>query len=401
MMDLNIGFNLLREERTGLYRPYTFNAPVVMTTETADQLSRLGKILNKAILYLMAHYEKYLDIFPRSPQELTILEICRNYPYKTGTFRGDFVIDTDNAIKIIEFNVRQPLNGYFDTFFFLELAFAQGRELNVGGIVDLCSGFCEYFAVSIGDAKRICVIYGNAPPADRKFYPRLFIHSGIECCEIYFTELPEKLDLLTDAYVICEFLHDEIINLPLNVIERIAAAKCHNPIPAALTAGVKRILPALSDQIFLQHAVTNEEAEFLNRFIVPTYLYRADSGIWEDAREHKEKYILKHSNRGRSEEVYAGILTSPAKWHELMKPPYARQMVLQPFIEQKLFTGEIGKEMRRDYISGILLYFDEQFFGPGLYRTHVSPIGSGTGNFRKIAPLVADGMTRIPGLHYL
>jgi hypothetical protein len=189
--------------------------------------------------------------------------------------------------------------------------------------------------------------------------------------------------------------------MPLDLIEELAASQCHNSFLVALTAGGKRFFCALNDQQFLENALDTREIEKIKQFIVPTYSYGSEIAKWNDARNNKDSYILKHQSRGRSEEVYAGVLTSEARWQELMTAPAADEMVLQPFIEQKVFSGYVGDEIRNDYIAGTLLYFNDEFFGPGLYRTHVSPVTSGIGNFRKIAPLVSKCRERINGLHYL
>ncbi len=400
-VDFLKGFNSLKEERINFYIPYTFDTPVIMTSETVTELKSLGKILNKAILHIMSHYDKYLDVFPRSQRELQILEICRNYPFRTGSFRADFVIDIENKIRIIEFNSRQPLNGFFDTGFYSEIAIQQGRKLNFESIIELYPAFYNYLSDYIGKAKHICVIFEDTHPADRKFYPLLFKNSGIDCHQIKLKELPQKSHLLKDAWVLCEFTNLEIMNMPLDLIELLAAHNSHNSIIAALNSGCKRFFCALNNQEFLDNALNIEEIELIKKFITPTYSCNSGSAAWENAMINKDKYILKHQSKGLSQEVYAGALTSETKWRELFTQTGIDQMVLQPFVEQKLFNGFIGEEVRNDYVTGTLLYFNDEFFGPGLYRTHVSPVSSGTGDFRKIAPLVTESNKQQQGVYYL
>ena len=395
------GFNSLIEERVNLYRPYTFDAPIIMTHETVEQLRHLGEILNKALLHMMDNYEKYLGVFPRNTKELRILEICRKYPFTTGSFRADFVIDKGNRINIIEFNSRQPLNGFFDTGYYSQIALRQARKLRVEGVIELYPAFYNYLSNYIGNAKRICVIYEDTPPSDRRFYPLLFENSGIDCHLIKLKELPQKLHLLKDAWVICEFYNIEIMNMPLHLIGMLAACNSHNAIIASLNSGNKRFFCALNDQKFLQNVLDIDEIELIKKFIVPTYSRSRHAEEWDNALRNKDKYILKHQSKGMSEEVYAGSFTSATRWVELLTQPAANEMVLQPFIEQKVFGGSIGEEIRNDYVTGTLLYFNDEFFGPGLYRTHVSPVSSGTGNFRKIAPLISISNNRQSGLYYL
>ncbi len=372
-----------------------------MTTETVKELKYLGEILNKSILHMMNNYEKYLTVFPRSQKELQILDICRKYPFKTGSFRADFVIDAHNQIKIIEFNSRQPLNGFFDTGYYSQMALEKARKLNIDGIIELYPAFYDYLLKYMGNAKKICVVFGEVPAADRRFYPLLFENSGIECRQIKLKELSENTHLLTDAWVICEFSNLEIMDMPLELIEILAACNSHNSIIAALTSGSKRFFCALTNQEFLSASLQPKEIDLIKKFITPTYSYSSESEIWNDASSNKDNYILKHQSKGRSEEVYAGVLTSETKWKELFAQSNIDEMVLQPFIEQKLFSGFIKDEVRNDYVTGTLLYFNDEFFGPGLYRTHVSPVSSGVGDFRKISPLISSSNIRQPGLYYI
>ena len=99
-------------------------------------------------------------------------------------------------------------------------------------------------------------------------------------------------------------------------------------------------------------------------------------------------------------DVYAGCITDDASWKRLFDPTTLKQFVLQPFVVQKKFDGFVGDEKRNDFVSGTLLYFNQEFFGPGLYRTSSLPV-SGLGNFRKIAQLVAKADDVLPDVHYL
>ncbi|MEI6696147.1 MAG: hypothetical protein WCO13_08770 [Bacteroidota bacterium] len=175
----------------------------------------------------------------------------------------------------------------------------------------------------------------------------------------------------------------------------------HNAINASMHSGDKRFLYVLNQSKFLEKVLDEKEKELLEKYLVPTYIYGKDNEIWGNALINKDKFILKHYGKGMSEDVYAGCLTSEKKWKDIFNSEIIKKMVLQPFIKQKQFSGRIGNEVRNDFITGTLLFFNKEFFGPGLYRTHTSTVTSGSGDFRKIAPLVAKADKKIAEVHYL
>lgn len=399
--DLKKGFSALWKERVDYVRPYTFDTPIVMSAKTAEELRLLGIILTKAIRHMADNYLKYLDVFPRSRRELEILRICDRYAYEVGSFRADFVIAKNGKVKIIEFNARQPLNGYFESAYFYDLAAEQANKLRITGVRDYYSGFYDYLQANISNVSRVCVVFEAALPADRRFYPQLLRKSGIPCHLIKLSELKKKAHLLKDAWVICEFTIEEIFELSDDAVELLAQHHCLNSLKAALHSGNKLFFSALTDDRFLKDALTADEIRLLKRYIVPTFTHKTNPKIWADAKRNKEKYIIKHQNKGLSEDIFVGKLIPQKKWEALLTGRRIKEMVLQKFIEQKRIKGFVGAEYREDYATGILLYSDYGFFGPGLYRTCNSPVFTNKLEFRKIAPLISGSTKKLPGITYL
>ncbi len=399
--NLTKGFNALRKERIEYVRPYTYNTPVIMSSETARELRQLGIILNKAIRCMAENYRAYVKVFPRSKRELKILRICDKYPYAIGAFRGDYVISRGGKVKIVEFNARQPLNGYFESAYFYDIAAEQACRLKIQGIQNYYAGFIDYLHSCIGNVERVCVVYETAMPADRKFYPAIFENAGIPCRLIKLSELKQKSHLLKNAWVICEFTIEEIFALSDDVVELLARHQCLNSLRAALHSGNKLFFCALNDDGFLKHTLSPDEIALVKRYIVPTYVRGTNPEIWADAKRNKAKYILKHQNKGMSEDIYVGKYTPQNEWESLLASRRINKMVLQKFIEQKKIKGFVGSEYREDYATGILLYSEHGFYGPGLYRTCHSQVFSNKLEFRKIAPLVSASRKVIPGITYL
>jgi len=399
-INIQKGFNAIKDENINYFKTYTYNAPIVLSMERAEEIRKLGLIIYKTIKYMLDNYHQYLHIMPREKRDLQILEICDKYPYRIGTYRTDFVIDRLNNIKIIEMTTRQPLNGYFTSGFFREIALEQAEKLKIQGIVDMYLPFFGYLESYIGDAMHICVIRGNEKLEEIKIYPSIFENAGIKCHIISIEELPKKLGLLEGAWVIEELSFKEIRTFPLEIIEALAQCRLHNAIKALLFTHDKRFFYVLNHSGFLKDALESHEIELIKKYIIPTFVYGDNPEEWEKAFKNKDEYILKHQIKGKSVNVYVGCLTDDVSWKKLFEHATLEQMVLQPFVKQKRFQGFIGSEQRNDYAAGTLLYFNQEFFGPGLYRTSCLPV-SGLGDFRKIAQLVAKVNNILPGIYYL
>lgn len=399
-IDIRKGFDAVKSEYIQYFKKYTYEHPLVMSVETNDEMRRLGQVLHKAIRHMLDHYRDYLHIMPRSERDLEILAVCDRHPFRVGTYRTDFVIDESDHIHIIEMTTRQPLNGYFTSGFFREIALEQAQELSIGGIVDAYPGFFEYLEGYIGDARHVCVIKGNNKLEEINIYPAIFENAGIPCHIIPIADLPQKLDMLKDAWVIEELNFPEIRSFPLDIIDALAECRLHNSIKTLLFTHDKRFYQVLNQPAFLADALAPSEREILKKYMVPTYVYGDHPQEWEEAYRNKDGYILKHQLKGKCVDVYAGLLTEDSVWKSLFVPETAAELVLQPFIAQKRFDGLVGDEPRNDFAAGTLLYFNQEYFGPGLYRTSSLPV-SGLKDFRKIAQLVARIEEIPPGIHHL
>jgi hypothetical protein len=292
------------------------------------------------------------------------------------------------------------LNGYFTSGFFREIALQQVDGSGMDGILDIYPSLFAYLKQYIGDARHVCVIKGNEKLEEIKIYPDIFRNAGIECHVIPIEELPDKLHLLDGAWVIEELNFREIRSFPLEIIEALARCRLHNSIKTLLFTHDKRFFYVLNNPDFLKDALDPQEIEILKKYLVPTYVYGDTPEEWDKAHREKDGYIIKHQIKGKSVDVYAGCLTDATTWEALFGPENCSQVVLQPLIDQKRFEGWVGSEQRTDFVAGTLLYFNQEFFGPGLYRTSSLPVTNLKDN-RKIAQLVGKVDETLPGFHYL
>jgi hypothetical protein len=137
----------------------------------------------------------------------------------------------------------------------------------------------------------------------------------------------------------------------------------------------------LCNEDFQNRILDQKERKFLNHFLIPTYTYiqgnenvrggtsKIARQAWYYARRDKESWLLKHCLLGKSEKVFAGCHCTQEEWHNLFESGEIQNMVLQPFIKQKTVEASIKDDHYNDYVTGTLLCFDNNFFGPGLFRT--------------------------------
>ena len=151
----------------------------------------------------------------------------------------------------------------------------------------------------------------------------------------------------------------------------------------------KRFFHLFGRDDFTGRCLTPAETDFLRGHTVPTYVQGWDEEIWEHARAHKDGYILKHHCLGKSEQVYAGCVTEQETWEGLFASGAVENMILQPFMRQRIFPTVWQGKPLLDYVSGTILTVDDRYFGTGLFRTSTRPVINQT-DAHKIAPLVTD-----------
>ena len=123
-----------------------------------------------------------------------------------------------------------------------------------------------------------------------------------------------------------------------------------------------------------------DETAFLRSHAIPTFDCSApgNADIMEDARRHKDKYIVKPYRLGKSEGVHAGVLTSEDEWNALD----LEGSILQPFLEQKTYPVDWEGHCYDDYLCGMMLCVDDRYFDSGMFRASSLPV-TNVGDDRK------------------
>ena len=365
------------------------DTPAIITLERYAEFSHIQNIINLAIHYYVEHYHLYRDIVPQTAFVENLLKICKPYTYRPGTYRPDFLLDEEGAIRICEIGARFPLNGYFSSGIaeligirkFGYLPHNKERQY-----VHFLKYLLEYWGEGFDT---VCVLKGVDRPGDIKFYIRWFEDMGLKVFVLSPKELPHNLKLLYKSAVINEFNQMELESLPMDILELIAASNSLNDMRSMFLIHDKRFMSLMSNREFLSAFLTNDQIKVMEKFIIPTYAYTRTSDRWMDARMNKEKWILKHRLLGKSEKIYAGCFCSAKEWSDIFCSSEIEDMILQPFVKQKRVSSSIGDNRYNDYVVGTLLCFDDHFFGPGIFRTSSHEITNRIDD-RKMAPCIID-----------
>lgn len=389
-MNIKQAYTEILKDLIPYYKQYTYDRPIIMSLNTYNKTKQLGVILKKAICYYVSHYMDYQEIIPLDKRVLEILSICSKYPFSIGTYRTDFIVDENNRLKIIEMTTRQPLNAYFLSGITAQIGLQQANQYNINAI-DEFSGLIDYYQNDFFSSKKIRVIKGYDRLGDFKTYSHLFeLSEGIDFKVIELDHLADEIGDLKGARVIEELNFSEIKSLPNHLIEKLTEARVHNDFRNILLIHDKRFFQLLTTPRFLKSALSDVECDLLSEFTIPSYSFNTHPELFKEAMHNKEAWIIKPINCGKSEGVKAGSVTSQEDWELSFHDEVVGNMVLQPMIQQRKFRGTIGEEIRNDYVAGTLLYFNNEFYGPGIYRAS-SFVVTNIKDDRKVAQIVADG----------
>ena len=376
------------------FRPWTYDVPLAIRKETNDRLARIQQLFHRCVRHLAEHYDRYLGLMPVSDRVADILALSRSKPYRPGTYRTDFIVDETNQIRLIETTCRFAMNGYFTSGFFIhDLAdrYLAGRPeiRKIDAYTPFYDRFMEYFR----PFDHVCLLKGADDRNDTKFVIPVFEKAGFPVRVIPAADVPARTTEFRGAAVLGELSHDEICALPTETVEAIVAADSMNDLRTVFLIHDKRFFALLTHAAFLNNALAPAEIEEIRPFLIPTYAKALDPEIWRQARADKDRWILKPFNVGKSIDVFAGPLTDAAEWQALFDTGRADRMVLQEYVPQRRFRGTIGGQAYRDCAAGTLLFFEEGYFGPGLFRASSYPVTNKVDD-RKIAPLVTPDADR-------
>jgi len=386
-MKLYDSYKLSEEQHKAYYRQYTYDVPLMITLETNEKMKFIQKCMVQCIRHVALNYLKYESIMPLSERTKEILEICSRFPYKPGTYRTDFVITKENEIKLIEITCRFALNGYIRSGFINSWAIEFANENNIPIHSDYPL-FFEHLQRYIGDNEQICILKDDRFN-EAKYFKTIFSNAGYNVRILSLDEIVREPEVLRNSACITQMRHDELFNLPDESIHAMMEHCLLNDLRTVILPHDKRFFALLYNDAFRTDALGKENAERFKTHLTPTYTPLTHPDLWDSLADDSENHwIVKPTALGMGLGITASPAVSKQKWREALENYNPEEVVFQPYLEQRRFNGTVGIETRtNDYVSGTLLFFEDEFYGPGLFRASSHPVIN-QGDDRKIATTV-------------
>lgn len=361
--------------RRDYYNQWMFDEPFWISKEEDHQLKQLQLIMHKMINQFVVHYDKWEHLMPVSPASRRIINAFSSKEYKSGTYRVDTVFDADRQQKIIEITCRFALNGLFIAAIANQFA-RQYHNSNCPetSINDRFPKMFDHLGSLIGNHKKIILLRNADGRNASKFFLPLLEQIGLEVVIIQANEVANRLDEVADGFIINELAIEEVEQIPDELLAKMVKMDMVNDLRTVILIHDKRFFDVMGNPDFQNAILTEEEIKHFALFHIPTHRYGHAPEAWKAARENKNDWIIKHRSLGKSQEVYAGEVCSVAEWDALFERPDRDQLIIQRWIKQPQFSGTVNGTAHNDYVTGTLLFFDEHFFGSGIFRASSFPV---------------------------
>jgi hypothetical protein len=181
-----------------------------------------------------------------------------------------------------------------------------------------------------------------------------------------------------DAVVFSALNQHDLLSFKMETLQAMIDARMLNDFRTIFLAHDKRFLSLIFVDEFTRQCLTQEETDFLRQHAIPTYIYNNRyKEVWEDALAHKDKYILKPYDLGKSVGLYAGVMTDEETWRKILHSSLFTlhsSFILQPFIHQRTYPCEWEGKHYDDYVCGLMLCMDDRYFDSGMFRTSSAPV---------------------------
>lgn len=379
--------NLFVEDRYDYFKQWIFDEPIIVSYTHHLKLEKLQKVMYKLIFEFVTNFEDYQNTIIVSDKIRRIIDELKEVPYEVGTYRTDFVYDEHKQPKIIEITCRFALN----TLFLNSIMSHHSNEYSNKHLegIDTINSYKDLFSylLKLSKGGNIYVLKGRDAKNESAMFKKVFEDAGIEVIELHYTDIPNEIHKMKTSWIITELTLDEIESLDLSIIKELSQLNIINDFRTVLLIHDKQFFSVLGKKSLQEACLSQEEIEFFKDFYIPTYHRDENPEYWTDAQKNKNKWILKHKALGKSKSVYAGLVTEEATWKDLFKGEENGDLVLQEWIPQSKMQAKIGDKKFEDYVTGTLLFVNDNYFGLGPFRTSSHPVTNVVDD-RKAVPLV-------------
>lgn len=354
------------------FLPWTYEQPLLIRSSSNKSIAQLQKIMYKMINHFVHNYESYEDLMPLSKNASRVIQFFKNKPYQSGSYRTDFIIDENHQFRLIEITCRFALNGFWLSGFLDELAKGYSSKNGLNHKSEY-KNFLTHLQSRL-EGKEIIILSHKGKGEESRHYQKIIEEAGFEIKKIFVEETEEELKNIENKLFITEFNQEDYFELSDFALEQLSKAAVVNDLRTVFLIHDKRFFTILGDSKIRNKILSEKEIELLDTFYIPTYPYGQNKDKWTLAKAYKNDWILKHKHLGKSAKVFAGLVTDEKEWQHIFESGEIEDMILQPFITQPRFKGQIGTLDFNDYVVGTMLFFDNHYFGLGLFRASSHPV---------------------------
>ena len=381
------------DDLASYYLRWYHDRPVGITSQRRDELRRLHGILYRCAEFFALNWRDYVpSVLPLGDRELEILELQSRYPFRAGTWRPDYIVTRDGELKLCEITSRFFAHGIFLSVFaeytadrFMARFPGKERETRYGELMD-------YMRALPGGRRQLYVLKSADRTSEIRLYKRFYEAEG---CSLEVIEAPEVEARRAEwaregSFVFSALNQQDLLGYGTDTLRAMMDVGMVSDFRNIFLIHDKRFMRLWSDDAFTGRFLDPDDAAFLRAHAIPTYdcTDPAAAAVLEDARAHKDGYILKPCRLGKSEGVHAGVLERKCRWRRLWRRG-VDGMILQPFLDQRTFPTEWEGKHFEDYLCGMMLCVDDRYFDSGLFRTSSLPV-TNVGDDRKACPLHTD-----------
>ena len=353
---------------------------MLITSERRNELRRMQALLYKCIVYMAEHYREWVPQYmPLDEKVMEVLDRQSCYPFRAGAYRPDYLISDDGQLLFVEITSR---------------FFGHGIWANYPSVVKAEQFMAEHLDTSWEnryDELLTCMrdaIPANSPVyvlksgdrgSESTFYTKFYEYYGHEVTIYEAAEVETHIDQWShDAVVLSALNQHDLLSFRMETLQAMIDVRMLNDFRTIFLAHDKRFLSLIFVDDFTRECLTEEETTFLRQHTIPTYLYNnVYKEIWEDALQHKDRYILKPYDLGKSVGLYAGVMTDEDTWKSLLTSHLSSltsQYILQPFIKQRTYPCEWEGKHYDEYVCGMMMCMDDRYFDSGVFRTSSAPV---------------------------
>jgi len=378
-------------DKTDYYHHWYHAKPMLITSERRDELRRVHSLLYKCIAYMAEHYREWVPRYmPLDDKVMEILERQSRYPFRAGAYRPDYLISNDGRLLLVEITSRFFGHGIWFTYPSVIKA-EQFMAANPGiSWENRYNELLTYMRDAIPAGSPIYVLKSSDRTSEIALYKKFYEYYGHEVTIYEAAEVEDNIAKWSrNAVVFSALNQQDILSFKMETLQAMIDVRMINDFRTIFLAHDKRFLRLIFIDEFTRQCLTEEETKFLREHTIPTYTYSSHPKVWEDALKHKDEYILKPYDLGKSVGLYAGVMTDEETWKDSLIASEKGGFILQPFIKQRTYPCEWEGKLYDEYICGMMLCMDDRYFDSGMIRTSSAPVTNKVDD-RKMSAIHSD-----------